>query len=219
MEKWIPGEFNDDSYEMYIRDFYANFTHLKIQKSSIPGAGLGVFANGAMQRGEIVTDFPGRLVNMYKNVLYPLEFKLNKYNADSDKFDSLYLDPYVPGTDLSIGCGHLINSVHPALKFKKKNCDFYANDKHPWISVIALKDIPDGTEFLADYHHMLTHRLDKKCKCKVCKSEKYDCLFQFQRERKGAPAAVKETATGTVSREHLIRSCQNTKRKFDLAFI
>ena len=218
MATWMLGPLNDDNYEQYIRNFYASFTHLKINKSSIPGAGLGVFANGFIARGTAITHFPGRLVNMYKNVHYPMEYTLHKLHPDYDKVKMLYVDPFVPGTDLSIGCGHLINSSHPALKLKK-NCDFYSNQEHPWITVFASEDIPDGKELLADYHHMLTYRMKLKCKCRRCRAEKYDALVQFQRTRKGASAPPKEILASSVSREHLNRRCQSFKRKFDLAFV
>ena len=140
-----------------------------------PLGGLGLFAARDIEEYEFITWFPGTLVSQPIHYMYAINVSKRVNGKPS------FLDPFILGTDLSIGCGHMSNSSHPALPapWNEANAEFVEYNKHPYVSIHAKNGIIcKGDEILVDYHFLLTHRFGLLCNCTECSVGYLDLLVR-----------------------------------------
>jgi hypothetical protein len=163
-------DFSDSNY-LFFKTYYESEKKCFIERSQLHN--LGCFAKTDISENEFITHFPGHRITSPLHYEYAIEWR----SSAAPDAVSYFVDPFMIHSDLSIGCGHLINSSHPALQppFNEPNCDFVWRSKYPYIAIYS-KDvyIRKGTELLLDYHYMLTHRVPLVCSCDICDYEKFD---------------------------------------------
>jgi hypothetical protein len=168
----MTSDFERITIELY------NQAESKFTVRRSPLHGFGLFAKEDIYENEFITYYPGPLVSRPLFRRYAIEWRDAK-----DSSLIYYIDPFVPGTFLSAGCGHLVNSSHPFLPapYNEPNCELVARNRPPWVSVHAKNGIIEkGTELLVDYHWMLTFACNLSCNCQTCITEQYHGIVGLQ---------------------------------------
>ena len=127
--------------------------NIDIQPSTIPQAGVGLFAdNGSdnnsvvFKKGDIIILYRGQMINKrelkkrYSRYTAPYCIQIDEPN---DLNDPVYID-----AALKRGLGSLINHK----PHKNANCEFISDGGSvDYAEIVAIKDIKNGTELFVDY--------------------------------------------------------------------
>jgi hypothetical protein len=158
--------------ENAIINFYRSEKRCFVKRSEIHS--IGLFAKDTIYENEFITFYPGVLLTSPVHRDYCVEWKEFPTKKNSSVY---FLDPFIPGVDLSVGCAHLANSCHPSMRrpFNVANAEFVWRKTYPYIALHAKNcTINEDSEILIDYHWMLTYTVPLFCSCEICCAEKFD---------------------------------------------
>jgi hypothetical protein len=132
--KLIDNVFTHENGKTY----YNNTGYkLSLKKSKIKGAGLGVFAEENIPKGEHIGNYDGKIIQRKKKHFDPdYSMEINeKYVVDG----SCYPRP-------------LTSMINDTYKTKKKhNCEFVVKESKKRVEVYSTRSIADGDELYIDY--------------------------------------------------------------------
>jgi hypothetical protein len=127
---------------------------LYVKKSNLPDAGLGLFARKPFKKGESLGPYNGKLLTMeecHKESYLPLwGHMLDMTNIEG-------IEPYVALHPSKTMILRFINHAPGSVDGKKVkgrlgvNVEFSRIDKHPFIEILAIKDIPGDSEIYLNY--------------------------------------------------------------------
>lgn len=85
---------------------------LEIKKSTIPNAGLGIFAKKTYKKGDWITDYSGKYVNskQYEKLINERDFNTLYYSIYNQSNNKTLIGDSQFKNDIS-QCGHLINDI------------------------------------------------------------------------------------------------------------
>ena len=127
---------------------------LYVKKSNLPDAGLGLFALIPFKRGESLGPYNGKLLTMEEcnreNYLPLWGHMLDMTNIEG-------IEPYVALHPSKTMILRFINHAPGSVDGKKikgklgVNVEFSKMDKHPYIEILAIKDIAKDSEIYLNY--------------------------------------------------------------------
>ena len=131
--------------------------HMVVKKSTIPGAGKGLFTKVMIPKGTRIMEYKGKITSWN--------------NADHDDGNNLYLfyvnkNHVIDGRPYKKSISRYTNDANGFTKIKgiKNNC-YYEIDGVK-VFIVASKDIPAGSEILVDYGRDYWRRLKEILKLK-----------------------------------------------------
>jgi hypothetical protein len=164
-ENGEPREINapsrNDTYDIStLREVGHCLTHVSVEQSLLPGAGMGLITKRSYKTGDVVTISPALIIP--KHALYKME------DTDSTLINHCFC---VDGSDVSllpIGLAAMINHGGPSsnvkmqwhewadgrqsrLKWSIETLEEFDEDPPLYVEFIALRDLAIGEEILLDY--------------------------------------------------------------------
>ncbi len=127
---------------------------LYVKKSNLPDAGLGLFAGMPFKRGESLGPYIGKLLTMEE---CNRETYLPLWGHMLDMTNIEGIEPYVALHPSKTMILRFINHAPGSVDGKKikgklgVNVEFSKMDKHPYIEILAIKDIAKDSEIYLNY--------------------------------------------------------------------
>jgi SET domain-containing protein len=127
---------------------------LYVKKSNLPDAGLGLFALKPFKKGDSLGPYIGKLLTMEE---CNRETYLPLWGHMLDMTNIEGIEPYVALHPSKIMILRFINHAPGSVDGKKikgklgVNVEFSKMDKHPYIEILAIKDIAKDSEIYLNY--------------------------------------------------------------------
>ena len=146
---WYEDDRPFGSKNLMVEDPYEK-QYVYVAESSLPGAGLGLFARVDLPKDFVASFYTGKPVDL--EAMYKRSWEENAYVILTDK--NVALDMGMPYCKLSNYCASLGHFANHCKDAERRNC-FYADFYHPRFgdisSIKTFKEVKAGQELLVDY--------------------------------------------------------------------